>query len=65
MIDGAKFTHDPNVPGFQDLIEEFSEVVAGRIEHDSFMVGWDKASEEARIEFKKFMKTFQEVIAAR
>ena len=51
-------------PGIQDLIKKFSEVIEGSIGgHDSFMVEWGKVSEEARIEFKKFMKTFQEVTA--
>ncbi len=62
-IDTTKFNHDANVPGFEPLISLFSEVLAGRTKYDNFMVEWNKASDEARAEFKKFMKIFYEVTA--
>ena len=59
----TKFTHNPDVPGFMPLIELFSEHIAGKIERSVFMEEWDKSSDEVRAEFKKFMKTFEEVTA--
>lgn len=59
----TKFTHNPNVPGFMPLVELFSEYIAGRIELNIFIDERDKATDEARAEFKVFIKTFQEVTA--
>lgn len=59
----TKFTHNPNVPGFMPLVELFSEYIAGRIELNIFIDERDKATDEARAEFKVFIKTFKEVTA--
>lgn len=62
-FDLSKFIHDPDVLGLQHLTETMSHVIAGKLGHDKFMIEWNKASDEARKEFKKFMKVFEEMCA--
>lgn len=61
--DLVHFDHNPLERGFKPLAKAFADYVSGQIGYHDFMIKWHKAPPKARVEFKKFLETFDKVTA--